>query len=191
MARTIVPQLERDAPFDRLLIADRRLRLDANDPVRASDFGVPGPEVARDRQGNLRLPGEGWMEALAESPKQRELGPVAQPPFGWIGASGEFEPHDPARGAKEQDRRVLERAVLEPTDVRVRNAKSGRHVTEAQARRDAGGPEVRLDTSERLPRPPSSAIRWPLTRSHPAGSIAVGAYPRLIREAPMPGVVAT
>ena len=132
----IVAQLQRQPALERLAVGDPSLALDASSPwvgVAVADLGVPGPQVAVDREGHFGSPAQGRIEARPKALEERKLRPIPDRITGRIGSHRQIEPDDRAVSGHELKRGITYRASFESADLGMRDADGFRHSSLAQA----------------------------------------------------------
>jgi hypothetical protein len=95
-----VATLQRKPALRRLQIVKDGFRLDRKAPTRSPDHGVPGAQVALDRERHLGRPVQARMEARPKSLEEPNLAGVPDRVAGRVGAQSDVQPDGCRHGRK-------------------------------------------------------------------------------------------
>lgn len=113
-----VTQLEVNSTLEGLNVDDTRLSLDANQPVRSRDRGIPRTSIVRPREvdhRDLGPPAERWMQVVAQPGEEREVRSIPDRRSARKRTDVEIETHDGRHLGKTSERPTSDR---EPPQIR-------------------------------------------------------------------------
>ena len=168
----VVAELQAEAPFERLAVADPRLCLDPGAPplwvaAAAADLRVPRPEVTFDRERHLGSPAEPRMEPHSQSLEERELRPIPDRVPGRVCADHEIHPDHGAVGAEERKVRRINLVPLEPSHLGVRDPNGFGHICLAESGRQSRAPKIVRESPHGVSASSSPSIGGSVACWHP------------------------
>ena len=175
----VVAELQGELALECLTVADPRLRLDPGAPrsrVAATDFRVPGSEVAFERKRNLGAPSKRWMEARPKAFEQGELRPIPDRVAGRVRLYREVHAHDGTPRPKLRDRDAIQLAALEAQQLSMRGTRHRSAVAQAQTRSDSCQVVLFPCADDVPPGAAPASLGASIVRSHPA-ILSEGALP--------------
>ena len=171
-----VATLQPDPTIYRLRVVQNRFGLHADTPLLAATDRIPRSTIAGDRQRHLGLPTKRRMQPLSEALEEAPLPGVAKSIAAWIGLERKRQAEGSGVADHDAQRHHRRTAPLDPTDLRLGDARGCLERALAQPGSHASSAQLSAEGCEGIVTEPVRAIARALAGRHTFGSSDLALY---------------